>query len=417
MHQSSMTNSHSQTRENTRLNIVYLAPFDLRIPAGHTTHALATVKELARNGHDVTLLSIGCPGLEGQAVRFVQIPVISRSGFLSFSFGAASAKALRREIIRSRPDAIYTRYFTAVYFPIFLAWRRRVPVVVEVNSDLANERYVTGRGRLAVLLERFEERAVFRIASKIVAVSTAIGSSITELVPMRKACIHQIANGVDMSIYSPRDRTESAIRLNLDVNRRRIIFTGAFQVWQGVLDLVTAISILSKEGRDIELLLVGDGPQRDEIDQAVERFGLQEIVRFTGYVSESLVADYICASDVCVAPYNTQAASYAETEKTRYGAQLRGSPLKLFTYLACGVPVVATHFCEAGVYVSERGAGLAVEPEQPQSLVDAISRILDDPDLAWSMGKRARRLAEESHDWSQSVDAYIEVIRSVVHSS
>ncbi len=400
----------------SQLRIFYVAPFDLRQSAGHASHVTATIRQLAKKGHDVTLLSAGCPEDIARVVRFVSIPIVDRRFVRAASFGIAAAMTLLREFISGRPHVVYSRYFTSVVLSTLLARLFFVPVVLEVNADLSNERRVSNRGYAAGKTERLESWVAFHCASAVIAVTEAIAESIAIIAPRRTSRIHVVENGVDTSIYTPRDRTECATSLSLNLDVERVVFAGAFQLWQGLPDLVAAISILSQRRKNVELLLVGDGPLRTDIEAAIDRLVLNEHVHITGYVSEEAVVNYICASDVCVAPYNIGAASEIENGVCSYGARLRGSPLKVYAYLACARPVVASYFREAGAYIEDEGAGVAVVPGEPKLLADALDRILSNPDEAKKMGARGRKITEHRHDWSAVVDSYLEVLASITEN-
>jgi len=136
-------------------------------------------------------------------------------------------------------------------------------------------------------------------------------------------------------------------------------------------------------------------------------------VQITGYQPEIRVAKYLSAADVCVAPYNTQAVDDFEADKTRYGATMRGSPLKVLTYMSSGCAIVATHFAEAGAYLDAHDLGLAVPPEQPEALAQAMLALLNDEPRARALGDRARARAVSTHGWDRTVRATLGHLRNV----
>ena len=379
------------------VRVLYLAPFDLTQPAGHTSHVLAT----------------GCPDAIAGTVRFVAVPASHRPGLQSISFGAASAAVLAREIVRRRPDAVYTRYFRSASLPILTARAARIPAVVEVNSDTANERRANRRGRLVSAVEVAEERIIYEAAGAIVCVTEAIADRVASVAPSASGKTSVIWNGVDTELYRPLERTACAEKHGLDPQRKRVVFTGALQLWQGVPDLLTATARIARQRSDTDLLLVGDGPLRAEIEDGARSVGIEDRVRVTGFVSEETAAELIGASDVCAAPYNTDAIGEAVLDKARRGALMRGSPLKIYAYMACGRPVVASHFLEAGEHLEAVGAGVAVPPESPESLAGAILGLLADPTAAQALGERGREVAVARHSWSGVVDRYLRCVERV----
>ena len=92
---------------------------------------------------------------------------------------------------------------------------------------------------------------------------------------------------------------------------------------------------------------------------------------------------------------------------------MRRSPLKIYTYLAAGRPVVASDFAEAGLLVEELGAGIAVSPEHPERLAEGISRILAYPSEAAKMGQIARQAAEQRYGWRAVAERIADICRRV----
>jgi glycosyltransferase involved in cell wall biosynthesis len=388
------------------LSIIYVAPFDLSTNAGHSSHVLSTVKQMVRKGNKITLIAIACPDEVARTLNFVPLKIIECPLLRTASFGARCAVAIRRIIRQYRPDVVYARFFTSVLLPIIPVRARRIPVVLEVNSSLSNERKGSGRNRLTAFISRLEERAALRRVSAIVAVSASVAEDITELVPVCGRRIHVIENGVDTRIFYPRSRLDCSVRHGLDVHRQRIVFAGSFQEWQGLLDLLAAFEVLSQKSHLVELLLIGDGPLRGQIEQFIEDRELTDRVRILGFVTEDKMAELICASDVAVAPYNSNAV---DGEPIR-GARMRGSPLKIFSYLACGLPIVASHFCEAGIFIEEAAAGKSCLPDNSTDLANTLSEVLSNDGEARAMGERGRRIAKELYDWSGVVDRYLDVV-------
>lgn len=149
------------------------------------------------------------------------------------------------------------------------------------------------------------------------------------------------------------------------------------------------------------LLLVGDGVARSAVEERVRKYGLEPNCILYGWLPEADSAIVIGASEVCIAPYNLLASGTTEKQPSAYGAHLRGSPLKIFTYLACGRPVVASHFKEAGAFVASIGAGIAVPPEDAVALASAIELIMNDPN-AMHLGEIGHKVVQAQYGWDST---------------
>ena len=385
------------------MRLGYVAPFDLLEPSGHVAHVLGALRQLVRQVERVTLLAASCPPELREQLDFVAVPVLKLRGLHSASFGASCALALGPLLLRRRLDLLYARYFKSLSLPLGVARAAGIPTVVEVNSSLVNERRTARQGGLGLALEEWEERAIFRGAAGVVSVTRAIDAELRERHPAARWPSAVVENGVDVELYKPLERQSSRRELGLRADGEYLIFAGAFQVWQGLPDLVRALALARERRPGLELLVVGDGPERATLERSIAALGLGNAVHLCGFQREAQVVKYIAAADVCVAAYNTEAVEEGELDKRRYGARMRGSPLKVATYMACGRSVVTTHLAEAGAYLQERGLGVAVPPEEPQALADAIVALLADRERAQAMAGRALETARRELSWEAAV--------------
>src|SRR5262249_25484348 len=144
--------------------------------------------------------------------------------------------------------------------------------------------------------------------------------------------VHAVANGVGEHFCIPVGGTEVRARHGLQ-GKLVAGFVGSFHWWHDVRGLIDAFETLHHEDRDVRLLLVGDGPERNAMQGYASERGLDGPIIFTGNVSHELVPQYIAAMDVAVAPFRAQLDD-----------DLYGSPMKLFEYMAVGTPSVSTAF-------------------------------------------------------------------------
>lgn len=392
------------------MRLFYVAHFDCAAPAGHATHVRGVVNELARQGHEVWLFASGWNDQSGSRVRFVPVRQVRAPGLYALSFGLSSLLPVLWQALRRRPQAIYSRFYTALWPLVLLARALGIPLAIEVNSDLENERQANRQGPWKRRVGNWLEGLAYRWATGVVVVTPAIAQSIRARFRRVPAHIAVIPNGADVDVFRPRDAATCRRQLGLPVDGRYITYVGAFQSWQGLSTLVAAAAQVP----DATFLLVGDGPERAAITSQIARLGLDRRVQVVSRQAPRQAACYMGAADVCAAPYTTAAASAGES-----GAPMARSPLKIYSYLACGRPVVASHFQEAGAFVQQLGAGLAVPPEDASALARAIQSLLADPALAQQMGRAGRLAVAQRHSWAEvtrQIVAYLHSITRVSHA-
>ncbi|MBN1939559.1 MAG: glycosyltransferase family 4 protein [Candidatus Aminicenantes bacterium] len=388
------------------MRIFYIAHFDCAGAGGHAAHVRGCLDELARQGHEVWLFASGRKRRAESGVRFIPIPQIRRPGLYTVSFGLLCWLPFLWTVIRRRPRVAYSRFFYPMPPLALLARLLRVPLVVEVNADLAHERRVHRHSPRRQSFENGLEGWIYRRAEGIVVVAPAIADSIRARFGDLSGKIVTIPNGVDTILFHPQDAAECRRRLGLATEGHYVTFAGAFQRWQGLRTLVQAAEYVLRFVPNTVFLLAGDGPERESIETSIAQLGLQRHFVLAGWRTPQESSDYIGASDVCVAPYGSLAASSASQDKETMPLMSR-SPMKNLSYLACGRPVITSSFREAGGFVQSIDAGLSVPPEDAAALGSAIVTLLQDPARARRMGRNGRRAVEERFSWA-------EIIRQIV---
>ena len=177
---------------------------------------------------------------------------------------------------------------------------------------------------------------------------------------------------------------------------RRLVNIGRIVEQKGQAVLVQAAAQLRDRGVDFEMVIVGDGPMRGEIQQLIEQHNLQERIRITGFLSNQGVLEELLAARALILP------SFAE-----------GLPVVFFESLALGRPVISTYIAghpeliEAGVNGWLVPAG-AVEP-----LVDAMAEVLKaEPVVLEKMGQAGANRVAEQHDFYKEARKLIELFES-----
>lgn len=173
------------------------------------------------------------------------------------------------------------------------------------------------------------------------------------------------------------------------VHPHRIVHMGSLLAKQGVQVGVEALPLIRAAAPDAHLLVVGDGPFRRELEELAARAGVAEAVQFTGYVEDhEEVEQLIAESAVALATYDP-----GQVDFTYYA-----DPGKIKTYLAAGVPVVATDVPWSAQWLAERGAGVIVE-YRPEDVARGVLELFADP------GARAAAVTlGRSCDWERIFD-------------
>jgi glycosyltransferase involved in cell wall biosynthesis len=168
------------------------------------------------------------------------------------------------------------------------------------------------------------------------------------------------------------------------------VFAGAFRRWHGAVHLVSAIRLLRERGiRDVSAVFIGAGPELPTVREAAR--GLDGIV-FTGALPHDELPAALAAADIGVAPFD--AARHPPLALAFYW-----SPLKIFEYMATGLPVVAPAIDRLTRLVGHGREGLLYDAARPDALADALAA-LRDPELRARLGAAARERAVAEYSWT-----------------
>lgn len=390
----------------SRLRILY----HHRIAAsdGMRVHVAGLVQALRNQGHLVKLVGPGGDEVErpagdaGRLERFAdglrrRLP---RWAFecLELLYNAPAYMRLSAAAREFQPDVIYERYNLFLLAGLWLRVRRRVPLLMEINSPLAAERAALGQLQLVDVGERCE-RALWRGADAVLPV-TRVLAKIVRRTRGHSASIHVIPNGVDLS--APPDRAAVAAarqRLGLDDQVVVLGFVGFVRAWHGVGWALEALRRLPPE---THLVIVGDGPALPDLRARADELGLTARLHLVGRVPHEEVPAYMGAFDIAL---QTASVAYA-------------SPLKLFEYMALGRAVIAPDQPNIREVLDDGLNALLFDPRSEMSFQAALARLCGDAALRDKLGTRARMTIEERHfTWAHNAERISRVARDLLDRS
>ena len=356
---------------------------------GQYVHLEELVAALRRAGHEVVLagpkiVDSGAFGSEGGSFASLRnaLPQFAYE-VLEFAYSVVAWARLFRAARRFRPDVIYERY--NLFFPagIWVARQLGIPLILEVNAPLYEERARYGGIRLS-RLARWSQNYVWCNADAALPVTSVLADMVAAAGADRGA-ISVVHNGVVPERYA--DLPErSAAKRELGIGRGITLgFVGFIREWHRLDTVIDALrdSALA----DANLLVVGDGPARKALENQAQQAGLGERVRFTGLVQRSDLINTMASFDVALQPH---VVSYA-------------SPLKLFEYMAMGLPIVAPDTDNIREVLTNEEDSLLVPVGDRDAIHSALVRLVQDEALRSRLGEGARtRILSGGFTWDKN---------------
>ena len=152
----------------------------------------------------------------------------------------------------------------------------------------------------------------------------------------------------------------------------------------------------------LRLVIVGDGPLRGALERELREWNLTRSAVLTGWLPHAEVAALVRQFDVALVPYS------------RPDHDFYFSPLKLFEYMACGVPVVAAALGQIEEVVRDGETGLLYPPGEQDALLAGCERLLNDPDLRRRLGWVAAKEIRNHYTWDHNAERVVELARHLV---
>ncbi len=275
---------------------------------------------------------------------------------------------------------------------------RPVPFVLEIRDlwpdsiaavGAIHNRYVLG------LLYRLE-RWLYRGANHIVTVGEGYREDLIDKgVPLEKLSV--IPNGVDREIFWPRKAGDILTQYGIR-DQFTCAYVGTIGMAAGLDTAVEAAEQLRACGRDdIAILLVGDGAERERLEETAKKKGLTNLV-FTGRLPKESIPEILAATDACL------------VHLRKVDLFTRVLPSKIFEMAAMKKPIILGVQGHAARLLRDADAGVCIEPENAEELVEAVSSLASDPASRLRFGQSGHDYVVQNYDRAVLADEYATIL-------
>jgi glycosyltransferase involved in cell wall biosynthesis len=265
-------------------------------------------------------------------------------------------------------------------------------------EELGKPFIISLRGSDLNVLGRFPRRrrliqSMLARASAVIAVSEALKRK-AEAIGVPSSRVHIIPNGVDTSVFYPRNRLAARARLGWPEGIPCILSVGRLSPIKGFELLIETMAALHASlGSALCCFIVGEGELRPALERQIARLGLENVVRLCGRVPQVELAEWYSAADAfCLLSHN------------------EGCPNVVLESLACGTPVVATGVGGVPEILRQRAAGTMVLQRDANEVAEAIHSVLvparDQETVVKASGLRP---------WSEVANAQVSLFERVVN--
>ena len=257
--------------------------------------------------------------------------------------------------------------------------------------------------KLYLMLIDMEKRAV-STADLIIAADSRIKGYLVRTFGYPEEKIVVIPNAVDTSMFTP--PTEDEIRsirktLGFSMEEFIVLVPRRLVPKNGVIYSVRAMGEIPQK-YNIKLVIAGDGVERAKIKREIERLGLQESVVMLGSVPHERIVRYFKISDAVLIP-----------SVTSHGVQ-EATSLAALEAMSCGKPVIVTNVGGLKEIVDNYENGIIVPERDAKAIADALIKLYEHPDMAKSLGRKAREYVIEHHSYLSYSKRVLEIYERAI---
>ncbi len=375
-----------------------------RVVGGLGRHVGALSRNLAAQGHDVHVVTRGhdddLPGDEHvDGVHVVRVgETAPRLDFATqlvpwvLAFNNRVQAAAHRLVREQGPfDVVHAHDWLVASAAAGIKDAWDLPLVATVHATEYGRHQGWLPGPMNKLIHQIEWWLTYE-ARRVITCSRYMHDQVADIFAKPTDTIDVVPNGVDVDDFALPDDEVAAFRRDLappDTNV--VLFAGRLEYEKGVQTVLDALHDLRERVGPTEFLIAGVGTYSDELRRKVDELGLQEHVRFTGFLEDHELRLHYAAADVAVAPSIYEPFGLVAVEA-----------------MACGTPVVVGDTGGLREVVSG-GHGLTFTPQDAEHLTDVLARVLSDGQLAAELTARGRERILARYDWAEVARATVEV--------
>lgn len=372
---------------------------------GPATYASEILRRLKARGHTVRVVTPSA-GAEAAAGVYIMPKRLLKPEFIGYAYALL---ALLLSIIRVSKDCevIYTLSPAYVGLVSLMAAKLlQKPIVLRMVGDAAWEE-ASNKRKTEKFLEEFLklpeggryikrlitlQRFVLNRVNKIIVPSYFLKDVVVKYYGVTDRKVKVIHNSIDLPEYQ-----KPLSEVSQTLGKPTLITVGRLARHKRVDRIIEVVKEISEEYPDISLLVVGDGPEKEDLERLSQELGIGAQVSFYGKVAHEETVKLLAEADIFV-----------------LNSVYEGLPHVVLEAMACRTPVVATNIKGTNEAVAHGQTGLLVPPENNEALKDKIIQLLSDEGLRKRLIENAYKSVREKFTWEKNLSVLEEELEEVI---
>jgi len=385
------------------------------VRGGMEIHGKLLSEGMVNRGHDVTIITTRHPdGLDYEAVNGVKIYYLIDTVFGSRRKNWSTASVTKFiQLHKEKPfDIIWSQSFAAYGLTALKRNPVPIPVVAILQGGIEIElnllRYNLKRilkspptllkSILSILFSYFRvQRPLLNISKRIVAASFEMIEDLRRFYGERIAIkATPIFNGIDAAHFSTNKKYRDIIRRKYGIEDQHILLMtlGTLNKEKGHYLAIEALSKIRRRNKNIKLMIVGIGEDKNNLENKIRELGLKHDVVFTGFVENEQTVMYYNCADIFLLPT----------------LRIEGLPFVLLEAMSCGKPVIASRTGGNTSVIKDGVNGLLIKPGSVEDLIAKIQMITNNKNLAERLSLTARNTILDQFTIDQMINKNLELL-------
>src|SRR5216117_515360 len=374
--------------------------FPPRIIGGISTHVYHLSRALVEKGTPVRVITCDFPKtpaeeiIDGVSVSRVISGRVPESNFLLWIYH------LNSQMISKTTELLETEKFDFIHAHDWVVGRAAVELKNRLGLPLISTIHATEIGRGGRLDGEYRrkvreiERLLVEQSDGIICCSNYMLDHIQHELSAANAKIHVIPNGVEVDRFKNNGGPQ-LFSAEVSEDRKIILYVGGIVREKGIFTLLEALDELRNRGKDVSLVIVGEGPLKEDLAKEILWRRLSDRVKLVGFVDEQRLVSLYNSCDAFVLPSHYEPFGMVALEAK-----------------ASRVPVVVSDVGGLSEIVEDGVTGVKVPSSDPHALAEGILRVLDNRELSERLKENAYRAVQERYRWDLIAEKTLEAYRT-----
>jgi glycosyltransferase involved in cell wall biosynthesis len=283
----------------------------------------------------------------------------------------------------------------------YLFKKHNIPWILETNALLYYEAKIERNSLVLSKIAQYLEIQAYRKCDVLICVSYSLKEMIIKEAEISPDKVLVVPNGVDTEYFNP--ATCQPVRMFKEFT---LGFMGGLFPWQALDLLIKAISELDQEnGIQINLIVIGDGKMRISWEALSDELGLTDRIKFLGWLSQPDLLPLISGVDMGF-------SGHVDLQ----GGSIYRSPLKIYEYMALGIPVITSEVEDAKCLIRDHDTGFVFKSGEIESLKSTLLKAYNFRNKLGEMGANAREEVVANHSWTSRIQILLRDVEDILQS-